>query len=64
MGGGGGGVLYDCYLLIIFIFSELTQIVADVIADPTLPRTHEHQCPRYNTNQSIKVFIQVSGYPN
>jgi DNA-directed RNA polymerase II subunit RPB9 len=24
---------------------ELTQIVADVISDPTLPRTFEHPCP-------------------
>ena len=26
------------------IFSELTQIVTDVISDPTLPRTADHPC--------------------
>lgn len=31
-----------------FIFSELTHIVADVISDPTLPRTEDHQCPECN----------------
>jgi hypothetical protein len=25
-------------------FSELTQIVTDVISDPTLPRTADHPC--------------------
>ena len=28
------------------IDSELTQIVTDVIADPTLPRTEDHECPK------------------
>jgi hypothetical protein len=37
-------------------FSELTQIVADVIADPTLPRTHEHQCPRSVFNCSHIMY--------
>lgn len=27
--------------------SELTQIIADVCADPTLPRTTDHPCPKY-----------------
>ncbi len=27
-----------------FILSELTQIVTDVISDPTLPRTADHPC--------------------
>lgn len=27
-----------------FYFSELTQIVTDVISDPTLPRTSAHPC--------------------
>ena len=27
--------------------SELTQIVTDVTADPTLPRTDQHECPKY-----------------
>jgi len=30
-----------------FFFSELTQIVTDVVADPTLPRTEDHECPKY-----------------
>ena len=28
-------------------YSELTQIVTDVVADPTLPRTEDHECPKY-----------------
>lgn len=28
----------------ILLFSELTQIVTDVISDPTLPRTSDHPC--------------------
>lgn len=27
--------------------SELTQIIADVSQDPTLPRTEDHPCPKY-----------------
>ena len=27
--------------------SEITQIVADVAQDPTLPRTNQHPCPKY-----------------
>ena len=30
-----------------FFYSELTQIVTDVVADPTLPRTEDHECPKY-----------------
>lgn len=26
-------------------FSELTQIVSDVVHDPTLPKTEDHPCP-------------------
>ena len=33
-------------VLILSFNSELTQIVTDVIADPTLPRTDEHFCPK------------------
>ena len=29
---------------IFFFLSELTQIVTDVISDPTLPRTADHPC--------------------
>ncbi|XP_070578318.1 DNA-directed RNA polymerase II subunit RPB9-like [Ptychodera flava] len=35
---------------------ELTQIVADVIADPTLPRTEDHPCPRCGQREA--VFFQ------
>jgi hypothetical protein len=27
-------------------YSELTQIIADVSQDPTLPRTEDHPCPK------------------
>ena len=36
---------------------ELTQIVSDVISDPTLPRTHDHPCQRCGTNEA--VFFQA-----
>ena len=36
---------------------ELTQIVADVIHDPTLPKTEEHPCPRCAHKEA--VFFQV-----
>jgi len=36
---------------------ELTQIVADVTADPTLPRTEEHSCPKCQHRES--VFFQA-----
>ena len=35
---------------------ELTQIVADVIADPTLPRTEDHPCPLCKHKEA--VFFQ------
>ena len=37
---------YNSTVCIVSSYSELTQIVTDVIADPTLPRTDEHQCPK------------------
>ena len=37
-------------------FSELTQIVGDVISDPTLPRTEDHPCPKCGHKES--VFFQ------
>ncbi|XP_028409785.1 DNA-directed RNA polymerase II subunit RPB9-like [Dendronephthya gigantea] len=40
--------------------NELTQIVADVIADPTLPRTHEHQCPRCGYGEAVFFQSQSS----
>ncbi|XP_071038988.1 DNA-directed RNA polymerase II subunit RPB9 [Parasteatoda tepidariorum] len=36
---------------------ELTQIVSDVIHDPTLPRTEDHVCPRCSHKES--VFFQA-----
>ncbi|CAG5127381.1 unnamed protein product [Candidula unifasciata] len=35
---------------------ELTQIVGDVIADPTLPRTEDHPCPKCSHREA--VFFQ------
>nr|CAG4641359.1 EOG090X0J86 [Eulimnadia texana] len=35
---------------------ELTQIVADVISDPTLPRTEDHPCPKCSNREA--VFFQ------
>ncbi|XP_014665495.1 PREDICTED: DNA-directed RNA polymerase II subunit RPB9-like [Priapulus caudatus] len=35
---------------------ELTHIVADVIADPTLPRTEDHSCPKCGHKEA--VFFQ------
>ena len=37
-------------------FSELTQIVGDVVADPTLPRTEDHPCPKCAHKEA--VFFQ------
>ena len=39
-----------------FACSELTQIIADVIYDPTLPRTEDHPCP--NCGHREAVFFQ------
>ncbi|ELT91235.1 hypothetical protein CAPTEDRAFT_195976 [Capitella teleta] len=35
---------------------ELTQIIADVVADPTLPRTGDHPCPQCGHKEA--VFFQ------
>lgn len=40
----------------IVIFSEMTQIIGDVIADPTLPRTDTHPCPECGHREA--VFFQ------
>jgi len=40
----------------LFCFSELTQIIGDVICDPTLPRTEEHPCPKCTHKEA--VFFQ------
>ena len=45
------------FLFVLFCFSELTHIVADVISDPTLPRTEEHPCPKCNHREA--VFFQA-----
>ncbi|CAK9301339.1 unnamed protein product [Gordionus sp. m RMFG-2023] len=37
--------------------NELTQIVSDVISDPTLPRTEDHPCPRCGHKEA--VFFQA-----
>ena len=44
------------YEVIFVLYSELTQIIGDVIADPTLPRTEEHPCPKCTHKES--VFFQ------
>ncbi|EYC21292.1 hypothetical protein Y032_0020g99 [Ancylostoma ceylanicum] len=36
---------------------ELTQICADVVHDPTLPKTEDHPCPKCGGNQA--VFFQA-----
>ncbi|VDP04373.1 unnamed protein product [Soboliphyme baturini] len=36
---------------------ELTQIVADVIHDPTLPKTEDHPCPKCSHREA--VFFQT-----
>nr|CAG4652328.1 EOG090X0J86 [Triops cancriformis] len=37
---------------------ELTQIVSDVISDPTLPRSEEHPCPKCGHREA--VFFQAT----
>ncbi|XP_026571132.1 DNA-directed RNA polymerase II subunit RPB9 [Pseudonaja textilis] len=39
-----------------FAFSELTQIIADVSQDPTLPRTEDHPCQKCGHKEA--VFFQ------
>ncbi|XP_031564815.1 DNA-directed RNA polymerase II subunit RPB9-like [Actinia tenebrosa] len=36
--------------------NEMTQIVGDVVADPTLPRTDDHECKQCGNRES--VFFQ------
>ena len=46
-----------CYQnMVQYIYSELTQIIGDVIADPALPRTEDHPCPKCQNKES--VFFQ------
>ena len=44
---------------------ELTNIVADVITDPTLPRSEEHPCPKCKHKEAVffQVHIDVLGGP-
>lgn len=39
---------------------ELTNIVSDVIGDPTLPRSEDHPCPKCKHREA--VFFQVSHF--
>ena len=39
------------------LFSELTQIVADVSQDPTLPRTKDHPCPKLVVTYYVTMII-------
>ena len=39
---------------------ELTNIVADVIGDPTLPRSEDHPCPKCKHREA--VFFQVRNF--
>lgn len=47
----------EFFLRCITFFSELTQICADVVHDPTLPKTEDHPCPKCGGNQA--VFFQA-----
>jgi len=39
--------------------SELTCIVGDVIADPTLPRTQDHPCPKCGHREAVYFQSQT-----
>ena len=49
-------VLSNLKEFIVVFPSELTQIIGDVIADPTLPRTEDHPCPECGHREA--VFFQ------
>uniref|UniRef100_A0A915P1B3 DNA-directed RNA polymerase II subunit RPB9 n=1 Tax=Meloidogyne floridensis TaxID=298350 RepID=A0A915P1B3_9BILA len=40
---------------------ELTQIVADVVHDPTLPRTEEHECPKCAKREATRALDAFLG---
>ncbi|CAH3128680.1 hypothetical protein pdam_00017834 [Pocillopora damicornis] len=40
--------------------NELTQIVTDVVADPTLPRTEDHLCPKCGHSEAVFFQSQSS----
>jgi DNA-directed RNA polymerase II subunit RPB9 len=41
------------------IYSELTQIVADVVHDPTLPRSEEHTCAKCGHREVVYFQAQT-----
>ena len=43
----------------LILFSELTCIVADVISDPTLPRTLDHPCPKCGHKEAVYFQSQT-----
>lgn len=40
--------------------NEMVQIIADVVADPTLPRTNEHPCRKCGHNEAVFFQSQSS----
>lgn len=40
--------------------NEMTQIIADVVADPTLPRTNDNPCPKCGHNEAVFFQSQSS----
>merc|ERR1712221_9852 len=40
--------------------NEMTMIVADVVADPTLPRTTDNSCPKCGHNEAVFFQSQSS----
>ena len=40
---------------------EITNIVADVIGDPTLPRSEDHPCPKCKHRESVFFQVGLSG---
>ena len=49
---------------ILFFFSELTQVVADVAHDPTLPRTQDHVCPKSVFSLLSLIVVCVCDVPS
>eukprot|EP00112_Aurelia_sp_Birch-Aquarium-sp1_P004076 Seg1464.1 transcript_id=Seg1464.1/GoldUCD/mRNA.D3Y31 product="DNA-directed RNA polymerase II subunit RPB9" protein_id=Seg1464.1/GoldUCD/D3Y31 len=44
--------------------NEMTQIIADVVADPTLPRTQDHLCPRLDQfHYSSDLYLCLESFP-
>ena len=52
--------VFDSNLYLNNLFSELTQIVTDVISDPTLPRTPAHPCKPFRpVKNALSITTQV-----